>query len=289
MKLSKFVFLWLIITVWMVFEHFALNNKLEWSVLQYLKNNVPYFASLNLSTEPGRAISYFLGWAGLGIMGLTNIYLLRKRMFVLSKIGKLPNWLNFHIFCGLLGPTLIIFHTNFKVGGLVAISFWSMMTVAGSGVIGRYFYVQVIRKKGSIVEKISRIETHLEKMIEDSAIDNKGAAMERVKMIAYKFSGTPLKDGEFEQVYGLFDLFVIFVVSIYGDIKSFFLTPKTISGLPESSRSILGAYAMALREKNYYQPFQTLLGYWHSFHVPFTVIMYVVALIHVVVALLFQV
>ena len=36
-----------------------------------------------------------------------------------------------------------MYHTTFKFGGIVAISFWSMTAVVLSGIIGRYIYNQI--------------------------------------------------------------------------------------------------------------------------------------------------
>ncbi len=86
---------------------------------------------------------------GFGIVGSLMVivgvilYSGRKRIPGLARVGKLRGWLQFHIFLCLLGPFLILLHTAFKFGGFVAISFWSMALVVGSGVFGRYVYVWI--------------------------------------------------------------------------------------------------------------------------------------------------
>ena len=88
---------------------------------------------------------------GLGIIGSLLIilgvalYMIRKRIRTFSRFGILKHWLEFHIFLCVLGPILVLYHTAFKFGGLVAISFWSMVAVVLSGVIGRYIYLQIPR------------------------------------------------------------------------------------------------------------------------------------------------
>lgn len=72
-------------------------------------------------------------------------YMLRKRIQKLSRFGLLKYWLEFHIFLCSLGPMLVLYHTAFKFRGLVAVSFWSMVAVVISGVIGRYIYLQIPR------------------------------------------------------------------------------------------------------------------------------------------------
>jgi len=88
---------------------------------------------------------------GLGIVGTLLIligvfgYIGRKKNKFLPKVGALKYWLEFHIFLCSVGPLLILFHTAFKFGGIVSISFWSMVAVVLSGVIGRFIYIQIPR------------------------------------------------------------------------------------------------------------------------------------------------
>ncbi len=88
---------------------------------------------------------------GMGILGtlfiITGVlsYMIRKRNRSLSRLGLLKHWLEFHIFLCTLGPILVLFHTSFKFGGLVAISFWSMVAVWVSGIIGRFIYIRIPR------------------------------------------------------------------------------------------------------------------------------------------------
>jgi preprotein translocase subunit Sec61beta len=78
------------------------------------------------------------------ILGIV-LYMLRKRMRSMARLGLLKYWLEFHIFLCTLGPILVLYHTSFKFGGLVAISFWSMVAVFLSGIIGRFIYLQIPR------------------------------------------------------------------------------------------------------------------------------------------------
>jgi len=76
--------------------------------------------------------SGFIGH-GIGIIGSAALlvgvfgYMARKRIRKFTRIGYLKHWLEFHIFFCSLGPVLILYHTTFKFGGIVAISFWCMV------------------------------------------------------------------------------------------------------------------------------------------------------------------
>lgn len=99
----------------------------------------PQHSLLRPSGQVGRA----LGIAGTACMVVMHLYSLRKRTRVLGTLGRVPGWLEFHIFCGILGPLLITLHTSFKFNGIVAVAYWSMVMVMVSGFVGRYLYVRI--------------------------------------------------------------------------------------------------------------------------------------------------
>src|SRR5512135_2149039 len=98
------------------------------------------YESLKPTGLEGHAFGIF---GSLMIMVGVAMYSSRKRLRVFGGLGRIKHWLEFHIFLCLLGPILVLYHTTFKFGGLVAVSFWSMSAVVLSGVIGRYLYVQI--------------------------------------------------------------------------------------------------------------------------------------------------
>ncbi len=95
--------------------------------------------------RPAGRIGHGLGIVGSGQVLLLLLYSLRKRWRPLHRLGRLGTWLDVHIFLGISGPLLITLHTTFKVHGLVAVSYWSMVVVACSGVFGRFLYRQLPR------------------------------------------------------------------------------------------------------------------------------------------------
>jgi hypothetical protein len=93
---------------------------------------------------PTRGLGYALGIIGGSLMLLLLVYSLRKRWSWLSFLGSTPAWFRFHMVLGILGPVCILFHSNFGTGATNSnVALFSMLTVAGSGFIGRYFYAHV--------------------------------------------------------------------------------------------------------------------------------------------------
>jgi hypothetical protein len=280
MSLKHYVYLWFSLTAYLAFEHWALNYNHALSLVFYLQNRGAILQRVNLSTDAGRPLSYALGCLGIGLILMTNLYVLRRRMALLKKVGSVQGWLNFHIFCGMFGPSCIIFHSDFKVRGLVGISFWSMMIVAVSGIIGRYIYVQIIRQEQTNSKATQKWERKLDQYRDRSANPVSERAFTKIKQQSLRFVGVPRNPEKAS-------LFVILVGSIIGDIRLIFSEPLAWPQFPDSSRYALSNYALAMRKSILIGPFQTMFGYWHSFHLPFAFFMYVAAVIHIAAALMF--
>lgn len=94
----------------------------------------------------GSELGYNLGLAG-GLMMLSMLlYPLRKRIRALERLGRMESWFRYHMFMGIGGPVLILFHSTFKIGSMNgSIALYSMLLVALSGVIGRFVYRHIHR------------------------------------------------------------------------------------------------------------------------------------------------
>jgi hypothetical protein len=91
--------------------------------------------------SPTRGLGYALGIIGGSLMLLVIAYSLRKRWKRLEFLGSTPGWFKFHMVLGIAGPLCILYHSNFGTGATNSnVALFSMLAVAGSGVIGRYIY-----------------------------------------------------------------------------------------------------------------------------------------------------
>ncbi|HTD12963.1 MAG TPA: hypothetical protein VK676_12930 [Steroidobacteraceae bacterium] len=93
---------------------------------------------------PKRGFGYLLGIVGGSLMLLLLVYSLRKRLPWLGFLGSTPSWFRFHMVLGVVGPLCILYHANFSTGATNSnVALFCMLTVAGSGLIGRYIYVHI--------------------------------------------------------------------------------------------------------------------------------------------------
>lgn len=216
----------------------------------------------------------------IGVAG----YSLRKRWHRLERAGRLATWLRIHIFLCTIGPFLVVVHTAFRVGGLIAISFWSMVAVVASGVFGRYVYARLPKGGNGLVdspvslrrrsmELLSRLRAH--------------AVLDEDSLLALTGGADPAVDPGLGQA---------FMAAIRFDLDRRRLPNRiaaqcTAMGVSAGDRDRLLPDLVEYREirqqLDAFRPFQRLFGYWHVFHLPFALVMLLIALLHVGVAVAF--
>jgi hypothetical protein len=92
----------------------------------------------------GSTLGYNIGLAG-GLMILSLLlYPLRKHIRGLENLGRMDTWFRYHMFMGIGGPVLILFHSTFKTGSMNGgVALYAMLLVALSGAVGRFVYRHV--------------------------------------------------------------------------------------------------------------------------------------------------
>lgn len=232
--------------------------------------------------KPGGFIGHGLGILGSLMMIFMFIYSIRKRIRFFRNWGKLPTWLNYHIFLGIAGPILVTFHTAMKFGGLVSISYWSMVAVALSGFIGRYIYIKIPHhvsgKELTKDEFKEQLQTMTHTFKRDFDLSDK--TINKILL---------LSGAEKIEKRGLLGIFTIFFMDITGwfkwqGIKNEIQKTSTISKseIHQFKQSLKRIVKMD-RQIAFWKAAQSLFHYWHVIHKPFAYTMIVIMVIHVVV------
>lgn len=95
-----------------------------------------------LTAESG--LGYALGIVGGTLMLLLLLYPLRKRIRGMRRWIHIRHWFRIHMLFGILGPVLIVMHSGFRLGSMNgSVALISMLVVAASGLVGRYFYSKI--------------------------------------------------------------------------------------------------------------------------------------------------
>ena len=227
---------------------------------------------------------------GLGIIGTLLIligvfgYMARKRYKFLSRVGILKHWLEFHIFLCTLGPIMILFHTAFKFGGIVSVSFWSMVAVVASGVLGRFIYLQIPRTIHG--QELSMLEIHEVRLslVQDIEKSLSGTSI-RIQDIIHEAEENHTQSNK-ESKRGL-------IGNYLSDWKRAVNLRDRLQNMGVSKdvrnhvmRLIMQEWALN-RKKDRLLLMQRYFRYWHIAHLPFALIMLVIMVIHVGVTLAF--
>lgn len=227
---------------------------------------------------------------GLGIIGSllisvgVGIYMIRKRVRRFYHLGVLKYWLEFHIFLCSLGAVLVLFHTAFKFGGIVAVSFWCMVAVVLSGIIGRYIYIQIPR---SIEGREFSLAELQQKKLEFAALlsDKFQLSAQVSSEILHAVNARPDRSGgnSMSRFFRKLVFEQTLIHRIQQQLKTQQLTKRSRSELVR-----LVHHEIRLNRKlDRLITMQNLFRYWHVAHLPFALIMLLIMLVHIGVALAF--
>ncbi len=219
---------------------------------------------------------------GVGILGsfmivLLLLYSLRKRMRVLQRAGQLPIWLRYHIFLGIAGPILITLHTAFKVGGLVSVSYWSMVAVALSGFFGRYLYQQIPRNVLGETLDVAEIEARNEALLVELSMnhnmdDRAATVLEDLALRKLEHRAAPMALLMLPFLNGM----------LVRQLQRWSL--RHVDGDRAVAVRLAKDWVLQTRRLRLFHLIRDLFHYWHVFHKPFAFIMIFVMIVHVAVA-----
>ena len=233
--------------------------------------------------KAGGSAGQLLGVVGASMMTVLLLYSVRKRVRLFRRLGALSRWLDLHIYLGVVGPLLIVLHTGFKVGGLVALSFWSMVAVALSGVVGRFLYLQIPRTRAGEELSLTEVRTLDDSLSERLRRDFRlsEAALLRLNGLSAppEAERRGLRRGLFGLLFGNREL--------RRDLRAFAQECRTVpKGVFQEFERIALQKALLHRRILLWDRLHELFHYWHVFHKPFAVVMYLFMIVHIAVAVM---
>lgn len=260
-------------------------NAYEYYSLSF---NQRFFSPLHNAYKPSGTIGHALGILGslMMIIGV-SVYVIRKRWRKVMRWGVLKHWLEFHIFLCTLGPIFVLFHTAMKFGGIVSVSFWSMVIVVLSGFIGRFIYVRIphtIQGQEIDAETLKKESDEITNMLKNMYNVNQDI-IDKLENFA--------RTEQYREISLREIIPVIIKDYIRGRKlrKSLYHNISLVYDLHDkATKDILRAIdnkLLLVRRLGLLRTMQKLFHYWHVAHLPFAIIMFVVMFIHVGITLVF--
>ena len=260
---------------------------LTYNGISYYRTSIEerFYHQDNNMLKPSGILGHGFGIVGsLMIVIGVAIYMARKRYRFLSRLGILKHWLEFHIFLCTLGPILILFHTAYKFGGLVAISFWSMVAVFLSGIAGRFIYLQIprtIEGQELSLNDIKALKTDIAGVLKSSYdLDEEGYNIitDSIKKKVELYHSNAL---------------IRFLRKYSDDRKTIRLVKMVLkkNKMPNTEMKqiieLVDDDIKLNRKIERLSTMQNLFKYWHVVHFPFALVMLIIMVIHVGVTIAF--
>lgn len=240
---------------------------------------------------PQSGLGYALGIIGGSAMLLLLVYPARKRMPQLRWLGPNKLWFQVHMVLGVLGPALILYHSNFSLGAANSnVALVCMLVVSGSGLFGRYFYAHI------------HLGLHGRKA---TAADLRGYA-ERLRHVSTDVAFLPDLARRLEEEEDRLEATCARVPLLLRPLATAVLVPLARRRLMRDVRDAMQVTTVAitspgkprklLREARRYidqrlhatrrvvelAAFERLFSLWHALHMPLFVMLIVAGIVHVV-------
>lgn len=236
--------------------------------------------------KPGGFYGHGLGIVGSLMLVTLFIYSVRKRIAFFRNWGKLGTWLNYHIFLGIAGPILITFHTAFKFGGLISISYWSMIAVMLSGFIGRYIYVKIPRRKSGLELSLQEIQLRHDDLIQNLK-ETYGLNDEQLSLIESYSKSNQIKQKGIIGLFSFLYLDLIGLIQFHTFIKQLLNKIQVPVEEQNNVKQLIKKDIQLSRQIAFWDAAHKLFHYWHVIHKPFAYTMVIIMFIHIGVAIYF--
>ena len=221
-------------------------------------------------------IGHSIGIFGFLLMILTEtLYSSRKRSRR-RPIGRMSDWLKFHIFTGIVGPYMVLLHSAWNFKGLAGITMLLTVVIVLSGFFGRYIYTAVPRTaQGALLER-----TELERQL----VLAERQLRERLKQrnLADTWAGTARRAG------GALPL----LTRGFDDLFEAVQKRLALRKLPAKERATAAElFTLERRKRQLNRQIESLaaarrlMSLWHALHVPLGMTLFLFAFIHAGAAL----
>ena len=235
-----------------------------------------------LSAETGTG--YVLGIVGGSLMLLVSLYPLSKRVAIMSRLIPVRYWFGIHMLFGIIGPVMVLYHSNFHIGSLNStVALFSMLLVVLSGFIGRYFYTHIHHglygKRITLNELKNELENEHTELLRIFEMDEK--LKKRLTTMESKALGN----------YTSLSMSLVHAISMAVDARrlesgSMHLLKKsgdeqTTTADSATTKKFIHRYTTTLRRIAAFRVYERLFSWWHILHMPIFIMMIITAIIHI--------
>jgi len=271
----------------------SLPRRLLIFVLVGLSIWVAYKVATEKYYTPRSDLGWYLGVVGSVMMLLMLAYPLRKHVGFMRRWGALKNWFRLHMIMGIVGPTLVLFHSTFHLRSTNAtIALFSMLGVVISGIIGRFIYTKIhygLYGRRATLEKIqvefaghsndAKSRLHFAPRVEQwlQSFERDSKQLDR-SFTSHLFS--PLTIGSKR---------IILAFRCARELRKILKTerhPEFRGGASEAIQ-LASSYLRECQRVAQFSTFERFFSLWHVLHVPLIYILAACTIFHIVAAYMY--
>jgi len=243
--------------------------------------------------DPQQGLGYWLGIIGGSMMLVLVLYPLRKRIRALRFLGRTAYWFRLHMILGVLGPVLVLYHSNFSLGSFNSrVALYCMLLVAASGVIGKHLYAHIHHSlyggKASLKDLRERLSQslenshglatllpHLTSKLEALAAEAQGCSVTGALSIRKSLSWTFRK----------YVLWLSLSRTAHLELRTRAAASPTVDRdfprLRKASSAYIRDFVQLTTRIAQFTLYERVSSFWHVLHMPLFIMMVISALLHV--------
>jgi hypothetical protein len=205
----------------------------------------------------------------------------------MHRLGALNHWFRIHMILGVLGPALVLFHTTFLVNSInAAVALYSMLLVAGSGLIGRFVYRAI--HKGLYGNRLTLEEARADLM---GSTGNVMSHLELYPQVAqwideFEHEALKAKRGILDEIWHFFSFDVSRILLSWRckhEIHRLSHRPHLIdSAIEHEAVELVYQYLMQVQTVAQFKRFEKIFSAWHVLHIPLVYMLAATAIFHVI-------
>jgi hypothetical protein len=254
-----------------------------------------WFFRDRLPFGPEEGFGYWLGITGASMIVLLLFYPVRKRIRLFHGLGPLRHWFRIHMMLGLVGPTLILYHSKFQLGSFNSrVALFSMVIVSSSGLVGRHLYSRIHR--GLYGQKTSLAELNAE--LTDSLERSYGLAsimpnlVSSLEMLSDELQGDRITRSlgvrrsllwSIRQFALRHKLFRIARRELDDQAARSEVVARDYQKLSRTTKAYIREYVRLMTRVAQFSFYERLFSLWHVLHLPLFLMLVVTAIVHVLV------
>jgi len=233
-------------------------------------------------THGGSQMGLAYGIAGLALIFLLAFFGIRKRWYK-STFGTLEQWMQSHIYLGLLAFVILLMHTGGRFNDKIAVTtFILAFIVVASGALGAVLYVTVPRM-------LTEVESNLTVEEISDQLNQLGKNMARI---------ASARSAPFQRIYdetmrtaapgGLAGWRLLLRVGRQKRQQDSADWPRLLALVPKEEQEELRQLLVFSRQRKelllrlvYQQRYKNILESWLYIHIPFTIALIAFAILHV--------